>query len=199
MPTIPTPASSSARLAGSATADGAIATPPRRSPQAAVSSTSNDVLAAVEPAPIVIETSSFGSAPWSCMPSLLTVDVVANSVNEPSAFTSPLRLRRPSVLTIHGRPSLQAAWSSKPFWNTAVSLHLPPANVYSSRPAFEVSLPAVPGAWPSPSSATNSVVALANHRPNECVGVAKRVEAPGPNARPSLREQGVRAASRSAR
>ena len=64
-----------------------MATPPMRSPACAVSSTWNAVSSAVEPGPMVIETSSLGSAPWSCVPSLLTVEVVANSVNEPSALT----------------------------------------------------------------------------------------------------------------
>jgi hypothetical protein len=48
----------------------------------------------------VIETSAFGSAPWSPLP--LTVEVVAQIVTVPSALTLPVRFRSPSVAGAHG-------------------------------------------------------------------------------------------------
>ncbi|HEY6493783.1 MAG TPA: helix-turn-helix transcriptional regulator, partial [Trebonia sp.] len=56
---------------------------------------------AVAPTLSVIETSWFGSAPWSPPP--LTVEVTAQIVTVPLALTLPVRFRRPSVAGAHGR------------------------------------------------------------------------------------------------
>ncbi len=50
----------------------------------------------------VIETSSFGSAPWSPLP--LTVEVSAQMVAVPLGLTSPVMLRSPAVAGAQGSP-----------------------------------------------------------------------------------------------
>src|SRR5580693_2084784 len=58
--------------------------------------------AVVAPRGSVIETSLFGSAPWS--PSPLTVEVMPQTVAVPFGLTRPSMLRRPSVAGAQGRP-----------------------------------------------------------------------------------------------
>jgi len=80
-------------------AAGANATPRKTSPATAVRRVVNCSLAATAGSVLertsVMDTSLFGSAPWS--PLALMVEVTAQMVTVPSLFTLPVRLRRPSV------------------------------------------------------------------------------------------------------
>src|SRR5262249_10566603 len=82
----------------------------------------------------VIVTSLFGSAPWSPLP--LTVDVMAYLVAVPSPFTTPVRLRRPSVAGAHGSSvagllpvgypgTVYGTPRFRPACNVYTSIHLP--------------------------------------------------------------------------